>query len=401
MKQQITDLLKKFEQKRGKIDLSLTRIVAFLEKLGNPHLKTPPVIHFAGTNGKGSTIAFLRAMIEASGKTCHIYTSPHLVNYNERIVLAGAEISDEALYKVLQEVDQKADDENLTYFEITTAAAFLAFASCKADYLLLETGLGGRLDCTNVIPVPLLTVITPISFDHTEFLGNTLTAIAGEKAGIMKANRPCISAPQLPEAIAALTKKANELNCDLQFAEVLDLPKLSLCGEHQKINASTAIACAKSLGVSQSAIDKGLQTAKWRARLQKLEKGELVDLLPPNFELWLDGAHNPDGAKVLADFIKTNFQNRKKYLIVGMLENKDAAEYSTFFEGLFDKVYTIPILNQKCYTSQKLAEFFENTTAMPSANEAVSEIVKENQIDSSIFIAGSLYLAGQILENNS
>jgi dihydrofolate synthase/folylpolyglutamate synthase len=325
MQSKIDELLNEFQKKRGKIDLSLDRIIAFMEKLGSPQLKLPPVIHIAGTNGKGSTLAFLRAMIEAEGKTCHVYTSPHLMKFNERIVLRGKEISDDYLLEILSTVERLARGLELTFYEITTAAAFLAFSQIQADYLLLETGLGGRFDATNIIPNPLLTIITPISFDHMEFLGNNLVQIAGEKAGIMKEGVPCVVAPQKVEVLELFSRKANEKNAELIVAKPKNIENLALKGAHQMINAAVAATAAEKIGISYKGVQRGYQTAIWRGRLQKLTKGELPKYLLDNHELWLDGAHNEDGAKVLSE----HFAATKKplFLILGMMKRKNPADF--------------------------------------------------------------------------
>lgn len=403
--EKINSLLDKFDQRRGKIDLSLDRIKIFLNKIGNPHLQVPPVIHFAGTNGKGSTIAFLKAMIEADGKTCHVYTSPHLVRFNERIAVSGKDIEDDFLLETLQQLekDYEAQDEvKLTFFELTTIAAFIAFSKVKADFTLLETGLGGLYDATNLIDKPLLTVITPISIDHTEFLGNTIKSIAYGKAGIIKPGVLCISAPQVADAKEVLLRIANEKGSEILFVEPQnDLPELSLKGEHQKINASTAIAVAKEIGLSEAAIQKGLFTAKWNARMQHLTNGELPSLLPNGYELWLDGAHNIAGAETLAKEIKS-----PAYLIMGMLNNRDAKAYLEILKNKIKAFYAIPIPgHDNCHEPEKLKLIAESLGIKAFANNnaaaAIKDILDEGQAPSSIFICGSLYLAGEILKSNS
>lgn len=405
----INTLLDKFEQKRGKIDLSLGRITAFLEKIGNPQLNIPPVIHFAGTNGKGSTLAFLKAMIEASGKTCHAYTSPHLVRFNERITIAGREIDNDSLLKTLERVDSEYENHKheieLTFFELTTIVAFIAFSQSKADYTLLETGLGGRYDATNLIARPLCTVITPVSYDHMDFLGNYLSSIAREKAGIMKKHVPCISSPQMEEVAKILEECAREVAAELEFAPLIaNLPELSLKGEHQKINASTAARTASEIGIGQEAIEKGFTTAKWPARMQKLIKGKLPELLPAGFDLWLDGAHNLAGAEALA--VEISKSTKPVYLVVGMLNTKDASSYFNALKNQAKAVYTIPIPDDlKTFTAVDLAKIAATAgfPAIAAANEeeAIKEIVSSQTAPASIFITGSLYLAGYILKDNS
>ncbi len=339
------------------IDLSLGRIERLLERLGRPDLRLPPALHIAGTNGKGSLAAYLRAMLEAAGYRVHVYSSPHLVAFNERIRLAGAIIGDEALVAALEAVERHNAGDPLTFFEATTAAAFLAFAQTPADILVLETGLGGRLDATNVLARPELTAITPISLDHQEFLGHTLAAIAAEKAGILKAGVPAILGPQEPEAAAILTARAAELQAPLfrcgpdwqarveggrmiwqGDGVTLDLPQPALLGPHQILNAGTAVACARRLRavtVPEAALSEGLLWVEWPARLQRLRRGPLADRLPPGAELWLDGGHNPSAGHALAAMIaqwaaedrRQGGEPRPIAFTVGMKENKDLAGF--------------------------------------------------------------------------
>lgn len=406
MKDSINQLLLKFEQKFKKIDLSLERIYSFMEVLGKPHFNLPPTIHIAGTNGKGSTIAFLKAMIEADHKTCHVYTSPHLVKFNERIQINGRDIEDKYLLDVLKRVDALSENSNMTYFELTTAAAFLAFAENRADFLLLETGLGGRLDATNIVPSPRLCLFTPISFDHMEYLGEKITEIAEEKAGIMKDDAICISAPQRPEVMEVLKKKAEAKHLHFIVADAdYKLPELSLAGEHQKINATLALEAAKTLGISQRGQQKGLTTAKWKARLQKLTKGELAEKLPQNIELWLDGAHNDAGAEVISKHLAAN--NKKPWVMIcGMMQSKDSRAYFRHFIGKVKEIYTIPIPGEPNAKSNfELASVARSLSfrASPAddALDAVQKILAIHKDNVNIIITGSLYLAGKILEKNS
>ena len=402
MKDSINQLLHKFEQKFKKIDLGLDRIYSFMDVIGRPHLSLPTTIHLAGTNGKGSTIAFLKAMIEAAGKTCHVYTSPHLVNFNERIQIRGRDIEDRYLLELLQFVDSVSENSNLTYFELTTAAAFKAFADNPADFLLLETGLGGRLDATNIVPPPKLCLFTPISFDHMEYLGESLKQIATEKAGIIKDGSICLTAPQKPEVLEVLFSKAP----DLIIADAdYKMPELSLAGEHQRTNALLAMEAAKTLGINERAILKGLTTAKWRARMQKLTKGELPSILPEGAELWLDGAHNDAGAEVIAKHISAN--NGKPWVMIcGMMKTKDSRAYLRHFIGKVRNIYTIDIPGEpNAKAAHELAMVARslafNTTASESALDAVQKILAIHRGNVNILITGSLYLAGRILEKNS
>ncbi len=330
------------------IDLSLGRIERLLAALGNPQDALPPVVHVAGTNGKGSTVATLRACLEAAGYRVHAYTSPHLVRFHERIRLAGRLIDEDALLALLEECERVNGGTPITYFEITTAAALLAFARNPADIVLLETGLGGRLDATNVIQRPAATAITPISLDHQAFLGDTIAAIAGEKAGILKPGAPAVVAPQPPEAEAVIEARAagldapllrwrREWRCEaagdgMRYAGPrwrLDLPLPSLAGAHQIVNAGTAIACLEALAefsLPPEAIAAGLRHIEWPARLQRLGRGPLVAMLPAGWELWLDGGHNPGAGAVLAAAVAL-WRDRPLHLIVGMLNTKDAAGF--------------------------------------------------------------------------
>ena len=304
------------------IDLSLDRLRPLLARLGDPHLNLPPVVHVAGSKGKGSTLAFLRAMAEAAGYSVHVYISPHLVRFNERIRLNGVLIGDEYLSALLERCEVANRGEPITFFEITTAAAFTAFAETPADLLLLETGLGGEYDATNLVPDPALTAITPIGIDHVQFLGPTLTQIASAKAGIIKQGVPCVVGPQPDEAMAVVAAQAAARNAVLlrqghewhvregedcigweDRSAAYRLPRPALPGPHQIVNAGAAIACARALdGFSfpESAIAAGLRQVEWPARMQRLTRGPLVDALPPQTELWLDGAHNAMAGAALA-----------------------------------------------------------------------------------------------------
>src|SRR5262245_5227131 len=307
------------------IDLELSRVERLLKLVGHPERKLPPVVHVAGTNGKGSVIAYLRAMLEAAGKRVHVYTSPHLVKFHERIRLAGKLIEEQALVDLIEECERANGGETITFFEITTVAAFLAFSRVPADIVLLETGLGGTFDATNVIAAPRASVIMPISFDHMQYLGDTLAKIAANKAGIMKAGRPAIIAEQPPEAAAVFEQRATALRAPLwrcgaewSFAitasgftyrdarGALSLPKPRLPGRHQYGNAAAAVATTRWLedfALTDRAIAAGLQSAEWPARMQRLTRGPLVDALPRDWELWLDGGHNEDAGRIIADMI--------------------------------------------------------------------------------------------------
>src|SRR3984893_12009430 len=330
------------------IDLSLGRIERLLAALGNPQDRPPPVVHVAGTKGKGSTVATMRACLEAAGYRVHAYISPHLVRFHERIRLAGELIGEDALSALLEECERANGDAPITFFEITTAAAFLAFVRTPADIVLLEVGLGGRLDATNVVRCPAVTAITPVSLDHQSFLGNTVAAIAGEKAGILKSGVTAVIAPQPNEAEAVIEARAAALGaplyrsqcewrCDASGAGMryvgerwdFDLPLPSLIGAPQIVNAGTAIACLERLvefSLPREAIANGLRHIDWPARLQLLRRGPLIDAVSPDWEVWLDGGHNPLAGEVLGE-VAAGWHDRPLYLIVGMMNTKDATGF--------------------------------------------------------------------------
>lgn len=414
------------------IDLSLGRIERLLAKLGNPHEKLPPVIHIAGTNGKGSTTAFLKAMLSAAGLRVHVYTSPHLVRFHERIELAGADgvsrpIGEEQLVDVLTRTQAVNDGDDITQFEITTAAAFLAYAETPADVLLLEVGLGGRLDATNVIKRPALTVITPVSMDHAEKLGSTIGLIAAEKAGILKRGIPCVVAQQDDEALAVIVDTAHRTGAnpivwgqDFDAFEqngrlvvqtetrVLDLPLPALVGRHQIVNAGTAVAAAlqlEELRQNEAAIERGLLTARWPARMQRLDSGPLPGLLGRESELWLDGGHNPSAGIALAQTLADLEERAPKplYLICGMMGLKDATGFLSPFRGLVRHIVTVPIpgAHEAPFSPEALAEVANriDLSAEPSA-EIESALKRIEILDAApkrVLICGSLYLAGHVL----
>ena len=413
------------------IDLSLGRIEALLAKLGYPQRQLPPVIHVAGTNGKGSVAAFLKAMLRAAGRRVHTYTSPHLVRFHERIDLSDAEgrtspISEAELVDRLTEVPRVNDGEEITFFEITTAAALLAIAERPADAVILEVGLGGRLDATNVIARPALGVITPISLDHTDKLGGTLAEIASEKAGILKPFVPAVVSRQPPEALEVVKGKARSLAAPLtvwgedyeafeqrgrlvfQSAErLLDLPLPALLGQHQITNAGTAVAAAlrlQSLGPTVQAIERGLVEVQWPARMQRLDNGILSRLLAPGSELWLDGGHNAAGGEAIAQTLAELEERAPKpvSLIVGMLAQKDAAGFLEHFRGLVRRVVTVPIPNsESALSGEALAGLAASAgldaTAAPGVESAIRRLQQIEARPLRILICGSLYLAGHVL----
>ena len=403
------------------IDLTLDRMVRLLDALGNPEKRLPPVIHLAGTNGKGSTQAMIRAGLEADGDRVHAYTSPHLARFHERILLAGELISEEALNEVLDECVAANDGITITYFEITTCAAFLAFSRTDAEYTLLETGLGGRLDATNMVEVPRLCVITPISIDHTQYLGETIEEIAAEKAGILKRGVYCVVGPQedaaleVIEAVAAKVGAALlihgqqwqvwEENGRLVYQDengLLDLPLPNLIGAHQVQNAGAAIATLRALGKPEAACEAAITTAKWPARLQRLRQGPLVQAAGPA-ELWLDGGHNPAAGQALAEALQ-RLHNRPTYLICGMLNTKDITGYLAPLAGISKGLFGVSIEGEAATlkASETVAAArsvgIESEEAL-SVTDAVNAITSKDPT-ARILICGSLYLAGRVLREN-
>jgi dihydrofolate synthase/folylpolyglutamate synthase len=417
------------------IDLSLGRLNRLLDALGNPQHRLPPIIHVAGTNGKGSTIAFMRAILEAAGLSVHVYTSPHLVRFHERIRLGqpggGKLVAEDVLVDAFQRCEKANAGEAITVFEMTTAAAFVLFAEHQADVLLLEVGLGGEFDATNVIDTALATVVTPVSMDHSEYLGDTLTLIAKAKAGILKRGIPAVLARQEhPEAEAVLEHQAARVGAKLiaagqQFQSyeenghfifqdddgLLDLPLPKLLGRHQYSNAGTAIAALRAAGFGSlpvSAYEQGIANASWPARLQRLTTGALVRLIPEGSELWLDGGHNPDGGKVLALAMQEFDRKlpRPVVMIVGMLGTKDSAAFLEAFRGLASEVIAVPIPSQKVARAPEevasLAEKAGLTARISSGFEAALREVAIRQWPTPprLLMTGSLYLAGEILSAN-
>ena len=407
------------------IDLELGRTERMLEALGRPQDRLPPVIHVAGTNGKGSTTAFMRAMLEAQGKRVHVYTSPHLVAFRERIRLAGELVSSRMLNAALEECEKANGGQPITFFEITTAAAFLLFSRVPADYLLLEVGLGGQFDATNVIEKPLGTVITPISTDHTQFLGETLPEIAGAKAGIIKRGAPLVVARQPAEALEVIEREASQkgvapfvAGTDFDgFAQrgklvyqdehgLLDLPLPALAGAHQIDNAALAIAAMRHFGLAEDekAIAQGMKSVVWPARLMPL-RGHLSSYIHEGQELWLDGGHNAAGAQVLAQALKDMDRTRPAPLVMicGMMASKDAANFFAPFQDMARHVFTVPIPGVPGALSARALAGFPKARGMetsivrsvPSALQRAAHFPGAR-----IVICGSLYLAGAVLRQN-
>ena len=413
-----------------RIDLSLGRMHRLLAALGNPEQRLPPVVHVAGTNGKGSTVAFLNAMLEAAGQRVHVYTSPHLVRFNERIVLAGRTISDAHLADALDRCEGANGDGPITFFEVTTAAALLAFSEVAADFLLLEVGLGGRLDATNVVDRPACTAITRISYDHMQFLGDTIGMIAAEKAGILKRGVPAVVARQ-PEpdagaviqaaaqrAGAALTMQGRDWVIDGEdghgavvfpaSGRRLALPEPALPGRHQVENAACAAVCLETLlGTGEStaaSVRTGVRSVQWPARLQRLSRGPLTEILPGG-ELWLDGGHNDSAGEVLAAWLG-GLTPRPLGLVVGMLETKDPTAFLEPLAPLADRIVAIAVpgteasLAPEHLAERALAAGFTDAAVGRSLAEAVANAAGGAKA-ARVLVCGSLYLAGAVLQENA
>jgi len=410
------------------IDLSLDRVHRLLAALGHPERQLPPVVHVAGTNGKGSTVAFLRAMLEAAGYRVHVYTSPHLVRFHERIRLAGTLIDDDRLAALLEECETANGGEPITFFEVTTVAAFLAFAREPADVVLLETGLGGRLDATNVVDRPAVTAITRVSYDHRQFLGDTLEAIAGEKAGIFKPGVPAVLAPQPnEEAERTLLGRAADVGAPVYGWRVtptdggfrfesakraLDLPKPGLAGAHQIVNAGVALACLDHLPltVDDEAVRRGLAAVEWPARLQRLTRGPLADSLPEGWELWLDGGHNDSAGEVLA--VQAASWARQEpslplLLVYGMLASKEPQEFLGPLAPFVTAARTVSIPGEEASLSAEdtagatRACGIADSAAAEGVAEALADLMERVAEPARVLICGSLYLAGTVLAENN
>jgi dihydrofolate synthase / folylpolyglutamate synthase len=402
------------------IDLTLDRVHRLLGLLGNPERAIPPAIHIAGTNGKGSTQAMIRAGLEQAGQRVHAYTSPHLARFHERIRLAGQLISEPALTALLDECVAKNGPDEITFFEITTCAAFAAFARTPADWTLLEVGLGGRLDATNVI-TPRLSIITPVSMDHESFLGDTIAKIAAEKAGIIKRGIPVIVGPQHPDGLEVIESTAARLGAPiLAYGQhwhvweergrliyqdetgLLDLPLPNLPGPHQIQNAGAAITALRHLGYDAAACEAAVTRAEWPARMQRLRHGPLIDLAP-QVELWLDGGHNPAGGEAIAATL-ARMPARPTHLICGMLNTKDVTGYMRPLAPQVTRLHAVSIPGEKntlpaeATRDAALTAGIDATTA-PSVTEALTAITATDP-QARVLICGSLYLAGHILREN-
>jgi dihydrofolate synthase / folylpolyglutamate synthase len=403
------------------IDLTLDRMVKLLGALGNPELALPPVIHIAGTNGKGSTQAMIRAGLEAAGQRVHAYTSPHLARFHERIRLAGALISEDMLTALLDEAALANGPDNITFFEITTAAAFLAFARTKADWTLLEVGLGGRLDATNVIDKPALTIITPVSLDHQQYLGDTVALIAGEKAGIIKRGVPVIVGPQTEAGLAVIEARAARLGAPvLAYGQhwhafedrgrmvfqdengLLDLPLPNLLGPHQVQNAGAALMALRHLGFGDVACEAAVTRAEWPARMQRLRMGPLVDMAPM-VELWLDGGHNPAGGAAVAATL-ARMVPRETHLICGMLNTKDVRGYMEPLVGHVARLHAVSIPGEANTLPAEVTRDAARAAGMDAVTaESVAgalTMIAAGSPAARVLICGSLYLAGSVLREN-
>ncbi len=410
------------------IDLGLARLERLLTRLGNPHLKLPPAFHVAGTNGKGSTCAFLRAGLEASGRRVHVYTSPHLVRFNERIRLAGTLIDDATLITTLRDVLDANGTNPVTFFELTTAAAFLAFARTPADAAVIEVGMGGRLDATNVIK-PLVTGIAALGLDHQQWLGNSILDIAGEKAAIAKRGVPLIVS-RYPKAVTAriaevaglagarLSIRGDDWDAAiyegmLHFRDIngkLPLPLPRLAGAHQLDNAALAVAMLRAqtvLPIADGALRAAMGWAEWPARLQKIERGALLARLPAGSEIWVDGGHNPAAARVIADAFRGHpLAERPFHLVVGMLETKDAGGFFKPFAGRATSVYAVPVAGHASHAPEVLVARAREAglPGVPAADvaEALTAIARgaDRARPPTVLIVGSLHLAGATLADN-
>ncbi len=405
-----------------RIDLSLDRVERLLAALGNPHRRLPPVLHVAGTNGKGSVCAMLRAALEAAGLRVHVYTSPHLVQFNERIRLAGRLIATEALVDLLSRVEAANGEAPVTFFEATTAAAFLAFAETPADALVLEVGLGGRLDATNVVERPVVTAITRVSYDHPQFLGTAIDGIAAEKAGIARRGVPLVVGPQTEAAaVAAIERRAAEAGAPLDLcgedwtvepvpggfrltdrASTRLFAAPALPGPHQIANAATAIRCLdrSGLAIPEAAVRRGLATVEWPARLERLRAGPLVEAAPPGWEVWLDGGHNDSAGEALAAWLAT-LPAAPLHLVLGMIESKAPAAFLAPIAPFVTRLRAVPVpgeqagLPPEALVAHARAVGIADAAAAP--DPAIAAAAAPPGPPGRILVCGSLYLAGAVL----
>ena len=401
------------------IDLSLERIERLLAALGHPERELPPVVHVAGTNGKGSVIAFLKAICEAAGLSAHVYVSPHLIRFNERIGVRGRPIGEEPLNEALAACEEANAGAPITFFEITTAAAFLAFSRVPADIALIETGLGGRFDATNVITAPALSVITPVSRDHVHFLGETVPEIAFEKAGILKPGVPAAIGPQRPDADEVIAARAAEIGAPLlrhgrewrvdgrdyrDATGALEIPPPGLIGPHQVENAGIAVAAARALGwpaLDERAIRTGIAAARWPGRLQLLEGGPLSERLGAGQELWVDGGHNRAAGEALAR-VAEGWPDRPLHLVMGHLAVRPPEDFLAPLAGTIASFHGVPVPGAyACHAPEELAEAARalglEAHPCPAAAEALDTIARRYPGPARVLVTGSLYLAGAVL----
>ncbi len=419
-------ILKRLELLHPKqIDLSLNRSLKLLKKLGDPHKKLPPTIHVAGTNGKGSTIAFLRSIFEKNSLKVHTYTSPHLIKFNERIRINSKIIQNDLLIELLEECEFYNKKNPITFFEITTVAAYLGFSRIKSDILLLETGLGGKFDATNVIPSSFCTVITPISMDHMSFLGNSIKSITKEKVGIFKKNIPSVIAPQSREALDIIEKESKKKNVTLyrynsewkvfiknkkNFTLKLgnseyNIRTPKLYGIHQLYNAGTALIVSKvqnKFKLKDNLISHGVSETFWPARMQQIKNGKLKNIVGNNFEIWLDGGHNIHAAEMLKDNFE-KWRDKKLFMIFGMVGGKKPEEFLKNLVQYITFLQIIPIQNHKSIYQEEIISIFKNKNLSIQNTKCVNEAlenIKKKYSGGRIIICGSLYLAGEILKQN-
>ena len=420
-------LRKAYDLHPDEIDLTLGRLERLLAALGNPHHRMLPVFHVAGTNGKGSTCAMLRACLEAQGYRVHVYASPHLVRFNERIRLAGQLIADDALIVLLKDVLAANGAAPITFFELTTAAAFLAFATVPADACIIEVGLGGRMDATNVLPTALVTGIAQLGLDHTQWLGPTILDIAREKAGIAKKAVPLVTGRHPAAVTARIAEVAGLAGARLMIrgqdwdaavyegqlhyrdaAGKLALPLPRLVGNHQHDNAALAIAMLRAqdeLPLKDAALRAGMGWVEWPARLQCLETGPLPALLPAGSSLWVDGGHNPPAGRALADAVRPLLQpGQRLVLIAGMLAAKDAAGFLKSFAGMASALYAVPVPGHAGQDPDRLAAAAQTmgmaAVTAPDLRQALKAVARNSDAPPMVLITGSLHLAGRALALN-
>ncbi len=382
------------------IDLNLSRLKKLLNKLDNPQNKLPPVIHIAGTNGKGSTLIFIKNIMQEYGLKVHCYTSPHLIRFNERIIISNKQINDDTLLETLNEIIKVNNNEKITFFELTTALALLSFSREKADFCLIETGLGGRLDATNIIKRKILNIITSIGIDHVEFLSPYLKNIVAEKCGILSKDIPVIISQQNTFYKSNLLRKRIQ-NIDCKILKLKPIPKnsyLGLEGHHQKINAKTAVTAIKYVlkSIDNEVIKRGLRNAFWPGRFQKLTPKN--NLITKSNEILIDGAHNIEGAKIINYHLK-NLKKGKWNFVFGMMNNKNPKEFIHIIEDHIEKINFVPLQNQKnSYQPEELKIMFKEKKFITTVNKDLKTALNSINSDRPLFITGSLYLMGEVLD---